>query len=1389
MNLKTTLLLLALVAGGAAVWLLGPALPSQLSPTSREPGHGESGTLQVLSSQIVPGELSRIDIVARGSDRPLLLERSPGGAWTAPGQWPTRKPEVEQLIALLTGLHSRFVPLPIKGENDLKTYDLDQPEVIVTLKAGSTDYRLALAEKTPPDEPSMDRLAMPTWLRLDTRPEIVRLGPGLVGELSRPPSYYLQRRLFPFERVAKGDDAADKQEKVEQLKARSIAVEEKKPNGIKYVVTHADTNWELSQPARDRLDPDRLKSLLRSAPDIWAEQFVAWGDKGLAKYGLKDPEQVVRVTDPDGATVVLLIGSESPTRKQRPSPPPPPGLPPDVPPPPPVVETFRYAKLENNDQVFEIKADRLRDLFVRPADLRDARLARFRADDARRLEIKYEGQDIVLAKEKDRWHLEKPLKADAETSKVNELLDKLAGLEARDADVIDNADAKIYGFDDPAKVGHVVVTVEEEKSEGAAKKKETRTLTFSLGKDDKDKKKLYVRSGDWPRINAVDDGLVSLAKRPALAYRGRRVLDFVAGDLDRIEVKRGSETIALKRDKGQWKLLTPAPIDADAAKAGGLAGSLGNLEAAEYVNDAPKPDELERYGLAKDALTASLTFEDTAKKPAQTLLVGKAVPEKPGEFYAKLGSGPSVFAVKKDVRDALDQGALAYRPLQLWQVPAEDVTALRVRQAGQEEYRLTRKDGAWRIGGPFDAPAQETLVEPMLSELAAPRCERYETAAAPDLKQYGLDQPHLRLVLAMNKPDAKERTLLVGKATADPQQRFAKLADADAIFVVGGKLTSALDRGALDLLDRQLLTLDPKTIERVQVRGAGPLTLERKGDAWRVTESPAPATFTPDSRVVNGVLSAWSHLQAMRFTAYGAKADLAKYGLDKPETTATITVQAGEVSGKKAPPQTHTLALGKPVEASSGERYARLDNGPGIVVLPAFSVGELTHGYLDFVDHSLLRFDASTLAGLKRQASGEVLEVGKKDEWHIIKPTDQKADDKIMQGLAEGLSGLRAVRIVAYPAKDIKPFGLDAPAAVLTVDFREGAKPVQRVLRIGKPATAVAGSAVVAGAVVAGAPDPATAAQPPDRFAQVEGSQAVAVIPGPLADQLLAAPIRFRDRAIARFADADKVILERGPRTATFANVDGTWKLTAPTEASAEQTELDDFVNAVARLHADELVAEKPADLKPYGLDKPEAHWRFMSGAKEVLNLLVGGPDKGGHRRYAKLASGDVVFLLDAPTTNRVLAEYRTRTVWPTPLDAAQVESVRFGYGRNAFTLTKVDNLWQVVGKPGELVNIAAVNETLDALSRLRVERYVLDKGADPKLYGLEPPELTIDLQTPTGRRTLQIGRTEGESKRYYARVPDKDRSDVFVLSEAEGARIVRDLHAFTEKTPKPRKP
>jgi hypothetical protein len=290
------------------------------------------------------------------------------------------------------------------------------------------------------------------------------------------------------------------------------------------------------------------------------------------------------------------------------------------------------------------------------------------------------------------------------------------------------------------------------------------------------------------------------------------------------------------------------------------------------------------------------------------------------------------------------------------------------------------------------------------------------------------------------------------------------------------------------------------------------------------------------------------------------------------------------------------------------------------------------------------------------------------------------------------------------------------------------------------------------------------------------------VLPGGVIKPLLAGPLGFRDRTLVKLPGADVVRLERDRRKATFAQVDGSWKLTEPLKADADHDELNEFIDTLAHLRADELVAEKPTadDLKTYGLDRPEARWRLLSGDKEVLDLQIGKQEKDGPRCYARVGGRDLVFLLDRKTSERALGEFRTRTVWNPPVDAAQVDAVRFGYAKNPFTLERTEGNWQVAGKPDLKVNTEAVNETLAALAGLKLVRYAVDKDADLQLYGLKTPELVLEVATRGGKRVLSIGAREGGSGRRYAHVGDAGRTDVFILSEADAAKLLRDVPAFT---------
>lgn len=1417
----TTLLLLALAAGGALwLWKGDEIAPKVGLPgAAPAPDDDPSAARDTLAGQLTADAVRRIELAVPGHD-PLVLTKAADGTWTQPGNWPVRQEEAADLARTLTSLKTLFRPIRLEGDAD-KAYGLDPSQKPVVAKVDVPGQTVTLTFGQPPAKPDDPPTARPTYLRVNALPEVLRLPPDVAAAVSKDPDAYRGRRLFPDAervKVTGGDPPFNPMNPTPPtaraapvLGDRYTAVRVDGPDGgfaLKRVAktpppkpgeggsieptlaaAQLAAAWEVAgvdrpgekkafQPLRDRVDPAKLRAVLTAVPDLWAEGFVK--GKADADTGLDKPERTVTVTRADGSAVALRIGKVSRTQTKVTAAPP---AGPFAPPQQPTVTTeeYRYARLDNNPLVFEVRADKLADLFAKPDDVRDAQLARFDTADVTELTVAAKGKPPVkLTKKKgnkdaekeedkqDRWYVGDIL---AEPSKVTELLDQLGRLEARGKDaVIDNSDAKKLtelGIDEKAGTKAAVV-VQDKAEPGAAPGSPpppTRTFTFLLGTDDPEKKKVNVRVAGWPEVNVVDDAVVKLIDRPALAYRGRRLFDTAEAKLDAVTVTQADgPAFAVAKAGDDWKITQPVSADADAGKAATLTGDLSRLEVTEYVDDAPKPEDVDKkYGLAKPKLTAVLKFTGPGGKD-QKLEVG-ASPEFKPEYYARLNGG-SVFTVPKATIDSLKQGAVGLLPQQLWTVAADKFTAVEVKR-GEEAYKLSPEGGDWKLTGPFEAKVPFLTAQPLLTALGNLRAEKYEAISATDPAKYGFDKPALRLTVTYKEGQpGKEapvtKALLIGKPTGDPANtRYAKLdgGPTQAVFTVPDALAKEADKPALDLLDRNLLFLDPGRVTKLQFAGPKPgdavaLVKDEKA-GWKAEGQ----SFAVDRPTADAAAGAVAHPAVRKLAGYGANVKWADFGLDKPEYTVTATVAPG-MGEANAQPKAHVVKLGKP--APDGGRFARVDDGPAAAVLDAPAAADLARGKLDFVDRTLLSFDPATLTAVVRKKGSDELEITQSASagWDITKPAKQKADTPLMEELADQLSRLRAVRVADHGKPDPKKYGLDSPAAVVTL--KAGA---DKVLKVGKP-------------VDEKQPDG-------DRYAVVDGAPevTVGVLAGPVAKKLLADPLKFRDRSLAKFVDADRVTVERGDRKATFAKVDGTWKMVKPTDAEAEQGDLDELVNALAKLRADEWEADKPKDLKPYGLDKPEVKLTLAAGDKEVLSLLVGAREKGGPRAYAKPEKGDLVAVLDPAATGKVLGEYRKRAVW-SGVDAAQVETIAVSGGGADFALRKVGATWVDSAKPTEPIDTAKVSEFLDALAGLKAERYVADKDADRKLYGLEPPQRVIVLTQKGEAKTLHLGRPEGGSggKRVYARVDDKGRTDVFILSEADTAKLTRDRAGFGGK-------
>ncbi len=1417
MNLRTTLVLIVLAVAGGIVWQVGPKLPPDLDPNPLAVPVADQGTLDVFEKDIKPEKIKRI-VVQHGKETLLEFNRA-GQDWTMPGSWPTRTAEVNVLVERLCSMRSRFAPLSIGSDSDLKEYNLDDPQYVVTIEMADAKFRIELAEGSVKD----NTFFRPLYARLGKKNEVIRLAPGLLGVLGRAREFYQKRQLFPSIREARGPESPDR---VDRLEAERVVVENKTKDGQSYTLAKTSRGWGLAAPSIDRLDPEKANQVREAIADLWAERFVegssadvcailgnaALSDAGLAgpwtslswlaplrqgdtagnnvswrkwimvRAGLEKPERILRVTQA-GGTIALQIGTISSSRA-RPTPPPRPGMPPE----PPTFDEYRYAKLENNDQIFEVKADKLKDLFVLVAGLREIRLARFEAKNVRRVEVTQGTTKtaILFRDEKDEklWRVEVPgeggmtTNMEAKEDKVNDLLSALSGLNAQDKDTdlpgfvgglaglgatpFLNTPVALYPgslrsqtaadvFRSPLAV--VKLTVNEGKEE---EKKEPREIILVIGEPDPVNKLLRIKVDDWPRIELADEAVLPLIKRPALAYRGK-LFDFALGDVQQLLLEQDGKKIVLAQGQNNWQMTMPATADADAGKVGQLLTALTKLEPIEYVaEDASAADLETKYGLMKPALAVTIRTKNQEK----TLRIGKKQDDKP-QFYARLDGSPSVFAVPADLQFSLKADSLSYLPPQLWRIESAKVQTIRVEKEGAEPFELEKQDGRWKLAKPLSTPASEETVQSLLDILASPFSDRYEAHEWKDEAKYGFDKPFMKVKLGLSQGSGAARELVLGKTTGkDSTDRYAHTTDNTAVSVMRGDVIKSLDHGSLDLIDTQLLNVPLDSVLSVESTSSANYTLKPAAGAWKVTDGPG-SPYSADENAIAALRAVLFNLRADRFVAYGTKLDLPKYGLDKPSTAVTFTLPDGPGKTRQ-----RVLAIGGEVEGSPGRRYARLDQSPGVAVLGRGDTQVLTRTPLDYVNHRMLKLAPDKVTGLQRVQGEETLQLAKQaDEWEMLKPQAQRAEDRTVEGLLKMLADLRASQVVEYPLKDSqKKYGFDAPSLTLTLKMNGAdGKQVEHVLTLGGEVKE----------------------KPGDRYAKIDATLAVFVLPAVIVKALETPPLTFRTRLLVRFSDADKILLERGPRQATFARDAGSWAMTAPAKAKVDNDQMEEFLSKAAKLEADELIADKPADLKVYGLDKPIARWRFQTDGKDALDLLIGKLDAGGKRAYAKLGNGTLVFLLGPDLTKTALGEFRERTVWGMPLDSAQADTLKLTRDGKTIVLKKRGTVWTVEGKPETPLSNDTVNDTIAALAGLKLERYAVDKDADRKLFGLDPPELVIEAEAGEKKVVLHIGRFEGGSKRAYAALPDKDRSEVLVLSESDTARLTRDLAALAKPLPK----
>ncbi len=301
------------------------------------------------------------------------------------------------------------------------------------------------------------------------------------------------------------------------------------------------------------------------------------------------------------------------------------------------------------------------------------------------------------------------------------------------------------------------------------------------------------------------------------------------------------------------------------------------------------------------------------------------------------------------------------------------------RPAAGTTLAVQKSGNDWVLRKPIETPADPSTVDGFVSALKSAKIERtFEKVTPQDLEKYGLSSPRAVVKLDAGK---EKRTLKVGSDDFTGNQVYVQVEGKPDVYLTSDYLYNSLDKELKDWRSRKALAFDRNAAQVVEIiRPTDTVRLRKEGEKW-ILES--PIRDAGDEGTVSGVLSALEFAEAQKFVVEEA-ADLAPFGLDKPEVTVRIREQ-GKDSWR-------TLQIGK----KEGEQYlARsLDRTPVFTLQPDLRE-KLVQPAAEFRDKSVVDVPQDQVAEISfRRGQSEVVVKQQPDgKWLVQKPDAVKGKE------------------------------------------------------------------------------------------------------------------------------------------------------------------------------------------------------------------------------------------------------------------------------------------------------------------------------------------------------------------------------------------------------------
>jgi hypothetical protein len=396
------------------------------------------------------------------------------------------------------------------------------------------------------------------------------------------------------------------------------------------------------------------------------------------------------------------------------------------------------------------------------------------------------------------------------------------------------------------------------------------------------------------------------------AEKHDKVFTVESEKIDEITVKSATgDQTKLKRENGEWKIVSPAALTPDLAEVSAITTALAGVEMDKVVEE--NAASLGNYTLEPARNSVNFHFEGGA---SHTLDLGVKTPTG-ADVYARADGGKKVFLIGAYREDALNKSTFNLREKTVLTFDRDKADYLKI-DDGKKPVLVSKAGTAqWKLNEPITGPADFTAVDGIIGRLYQLKMKSLVAEdGSKDLKKYGLDKPQYTVTLGAGS--ARSTLVLGGKA--EEGSVYARELTRPMVFTVESTLADDLKKPASDYRLRDIFEFRAFTARRVEITRGGQTYVfalvspaaDAKPAEWKLEKPSAKAL---DATKTNDMLGNFSNLRADSFIdAAGAGEETtvtAIYGDEKAPQTETVTFRIVPGKGKDAEAKVHATRKGE----------------------------------------------------------------------------------------------------------------------------------------------------------------------------------------------------------------------------------------------------------------------------------------------------------------------------------------------------------------------------------------------------------------------------------------------------------------------------------------------